>query len=231
MGEAPKEDKKRVQLAVFDYDGTCIDGQSGALFSLYLFRHNYLGVATGLRLGWWGARYKLHLPYRQDEAREVIFSALSRYSPEEIRQIMVDFHNEVLIRRYRKEAIAEVAKRKREGCVTVLVSATFEVIALCAQEVLGTDAVIATKMEVDPEGNYTGRVEGDVTQGSEKPRAVKEWADGAFGPDNWEVAYAYGDHFSDYAMLKTAKHGYAVTPGQTLERAAKREGFPILEWK
>ena len=102
MGEAPKEDKKRAQLAVFDYDGTCIDGQSGALFSLYLFRHNYLGVATGLRLGWWGARYKLHLPYRQDEAREVIFSALSHYSPEEIRQIMVDFHNEVLIERYRK---------------------------------------------------------------------------------------------------------------------------------
>ncbi len=110
MGEAPKEDKKRVQLAVFDYDGTCIDGQSGALFSLYLFRHNYLGVATGLRLGWWGARYKLHLPYRQDEAREVIFSALSHYSPAEIRQIMVDFHNEVLIKRYRKEAIAEVAR-------------------------------------------------------------------------------------------------------------------------
>ena len=114
---------------------------------------------------------------------------------------MVDFHNEVLIKRYRKEAIAEVAKRKREGCITVLVSATFEVIALCAQEVLGTDAVIATKMEVDPEGNYTGRVEGDVTQGSEKPRAVKEWADGAFGPGNWEVAYAYGDHFSDYAVM------------------------------
>lgn len=231
MGESPKGTGKRVELAVFDYDGTCIDGQSGALFSVYLFRHGYLGLGRSLRLGWWGARYKLHLPYRQDEAREVIFDALAQYTPAEVQQMMVDFHNEMLIGRYRTEAIEEVAKRRREGCITVLVSATFETIARCAQQVLNTDAVIATQMETDSEGRYTGKVLGDVMQGAEKPRAVQKWADAAFGPGAWEIAYAYGDHFSDSEMLGHARQGFAVTPGKTMRSVAKRDGYAVLDWK
>ena len=231
MGAAPNiEPGKRIQLAVFDYDGTCIDGQAGALFSVYLFKHGYLGLLRGFRLGWWGARYKLHLPYRQDEAREVIFDALQQYTPAQIQQIMVDFHNEVLIHRYRKEAIVEIAKRKKEGCVTVLVTATFETIARCAQQVLGTDDVIATRMEIE-DGRFTGKVQGDVTQGDEKPRAVQKWADAAFGPGTWEIAYAYGDHFSDSAMLGSAREGFAVTPGKTMRSVAKRDGYSVLDWK
>ena len=33
-----------------------------------------------------------------------------------------------------------------------------------------------------------------------------------FGADGWELAWAYGDHHSDRAMLAAAKSAYAVTP-------------------
>ena len=45
------------QIAVFDYDGTCVDGQSGSLFTAYLFTHGMMKFPRAMRLLWWGARY------------------------------------------------------------------------------------------------------------------------------------------------------------------------------
>lgn len=39
------------------------------------------------------------------------------------------FHDEVLLPRYRAKAREEVARRRAEGCVTLLVSATFKAMA------------------------------------------------------------------------------------------------------
>ena len=51
------------KVAIFDFDGTIVDGQSGALFTTYLLRHGIMRLPRALHLGWWGLRYKLHLPY------------------------------------------------------------------------------------------------------------------------------------------------------------------------
>ena len=197
------------QIAVFDYDGTCVDGQSGSLFTAYLFTHGMMRLPRALRLLWWGARYKLHLPYRQDEARELVFGALGEMSP---------------------ERIAEVARRRAEGCVTLLVSATFDVIAGAAAEVLGVDAVLATQMQKDASGRYTGRVDGVVVAGEQKFRAVAKWCDERYGAGAWRLAYAYGDHHTDEDLLSRAGEAFAVCPGQTLKSAAKKRGWQILDW-
>ena len=115
----------KVPIAVFDLDGTLVNGQSGSLISLYLLKHGVVDVPRAVRLAWWGARYKLHLPQRQDEPREVILSALNRSMPNDIRQLMRDFHDEVIVPRYRPEALPEIWQRKQEGNVTLLASATF----------------------------------------------------------------------------------------------------------
>ena len=164
---------KRTRIAAFDYDGTIISGQSGALFASYLFSRGYLKLARALRLGWWGARYVLHLPYRQGEAREQVFSALSEHTPEEVHRIMMDFHDEVLLRRYRQEAIREIGRRKREGCTILLVSATFKDIAQRAVRITGADDFVATGMELDANGNYTGNVDGAVIADPEKTRIAR----------------------------------------------------------
>ena len=52
------------KIAVFDFDGTVISGQSGLLFSAYLLRRHLSSIARTLKLVWWGARYKLDLPLR-----------------------------------------------------------------------------------------------------------------------------------------------------------------------
>lgn len=108
MSESPACANK-AQLAVFDYDGTIIDGQSGSLFSTYLLRHGLLSKRTAARLVWWGARYKLHLPFRQDESRELIFRDLGSHGYDRTIQIVRDFVREDLVPLERADAVAEVA--------------------------------------------------------------------------------------------------------------------------
>lgn len=218
------------QVAVFDYDGTSVDGQSGSLFTTYLLTHGIMSLPRALHLGWWGIRYKLHLPYRQEEARELVFGALGEMDADSVERVMRAFHNQVLSRRYRPRAVAEIARRRSEGCVTLLVSATFDIIADAAAEVLGVDAVLATHMERDERGRYTGRVAGPVVAGEQKYRTIAEWCDARFGRGSWELAYAYGDHHSDQDLLSHARHPYAVCPGQSLKVIAKKRGWEILDW-
>ena len=219
-----------VPVAVFDFDGTCIDNQSGTLFSLYLFRRGYISLPRAAQLFRWGARYLLHLPNRQEEAREIIIAALNEHTEDEVHAIMGEFFERELVKRIRPKAVEEVRLRKEEGCVTLLVSATFEGIAKPAARYLGVDACLATEMETDSEGHYTGRVEGSVIAGVEKPRAVERWADEHLGKGSWYLAYAYGDHHTDEYLLERAQRPYAVSPGQTLKNIAKRRGWRIVDW-
>ncbi|MBR1830098.1 MAG: haloacid dehalogenase-like hydrolase [Atopobiaceae bacterium] len=220
----------RTPLAVFDLDGTLIDGQSGSLISIYLLAHKVVSLPRAARLAWWGARYKLHLPQRQDEPREVILAALNQRTPEEIRQTMRGFHDEVMIERYRPKGVAEVRQRASEGCVTLLASATFRDVAERAAEHLGMDGFVATEMERDASGDYTGRVEGDVTEGKAKLDAVIRWANDRFGADGWYVKYAYGDHGSDAPLLSIARHPFAVEPSYLMKLIAKQRKWTILKW-
>lgn len=230
MVTAPTQTMGPTRLAVFDYDGTILSGQSGALFSRYLLSNGLVTKRTALRLFWWGVRYKLHLPFRQDEARELIFRDLGAHGYDYATRVMRDFSHEVLEPRERAAAKAEIRRRADEGCATVLVSATFFEIARLAAERLGIDGVAATCMERDADGAYTGKVEGEVVAGAGKVRAVVAWAEERFGHD-WSIAYAYGDHFTDEPLLELADTPYAVCPGTTLSRIAKRRGWQSLNWR
>jgi len=225
------EDSKLLPLAAFDYDGTVISGQSGKLIAFWLLRSGYLTTGVAIRLALWGIRYKLHLPYRQDEARELIFRDLKAMDSDSVRRLMADFHHDVLKARVRPQAVRELGRRKAEGCICLLVSATFEPIASEVCHYLGFDGYVATEMEMDETGFFTGDVEGDVVAGQGKVSAVLEWADEHLGQGSWRLAYAYGDHHTDKEMLLMSEHPHAVSPGPTLRRYARRRGWPIVDWE
>lgn len=219
------------KIAVFDFDGTVISGQSGLLFSAYLLRRHLSSVSRTLKLMWWGARYKLHLPQRQEEARELVVGALTQYSIEFANAVMHDFHREVIEGMYRPQALEEVRRRQAEGCCVLLVSATFEPIAELAAKKLGVDAFLATKMQVGADGHYTSKVDGPVIEGAQKLVSATEWCNQHYGKGNWELAYAYGDHYSDATLLSAAQTPCAVCPGSTLTRLASKRGWTILNWE
>jgi len=231
VGQQDGSDLGRARLAVFDLDGTSINGQSGILFCRYLFESGLISPSRALRLGWWGARYALHLPQRQAESRELIFDALAGEGQDEVARRMGEFHDRYILPRYRADAIAEVARRRGQGCVTLLVSATFEGIATLAAAHLGVDGLVATRMRRDGEGNFTGEVDGQVVAGRGKTEGVAAWADEHLGQGRWYVQAAYGDHLSDCFLLGSAVEAFAVCPDPTLRLEAHRRGWTVLDWR
>ena len=222
---------EKVRIAAFDYDDTIVEGQSGLLLARYLRARGLLTARALARLVWWGARYKLKLPHRQDEAREAVFSSLVHWNPDRAAELAADFHEKVLVPRIRRDAVAEIERRRREGCFLLIVSASFSCIIRPACERLSMDGFVATSMERRADGAYTGRVAGTVTEGPEKARAIRRFADERFGPGAWELAYAYGDHHSDRAMLELAREAFAVDADSGLARLAERRGWEQRVWR
>lgn len=220
-----------VPIAVFDFDGTVINAQSGTQFTKYLLLKHYIGPAIAFKVMWWGLRYTLHLPIDQDRVRFYLTDNLRSYSKAQVYAIMKDFHDRVLVRHYRQDALRQLKDCREDGCVCVLVSATFQGVADAAKDYAGFDAALATQMEWDAQGHLTGNVSGSVVEGAGKVAALQAWANARFGRDGWHVEYAFGDHYTDKPMLSLAERPFAVDPGKTLKRAAQALGWPVLLWR
>lgn len=225
------EGEKPVQLAVFDFDGTCITGNSPVMLVKYLARRRMLGKRNLLKIGSWAFCYKFRLPQNESWVRSLVFSAFEGMPVEEANAFLSEFYDKVIEQRFREKAGEAMRAHQEAGCVVAVVSASFEPIILRAMELHGFDMQASTRMEVALDGTYTRQVEGLPVEGAEKLAAVTRLADNRFGKGNWELAFAYGDHHSDRTILKAAKTAYAVTPDNPLERTAKAQGWPILEWR
>ncbi len=224
------EDNNKIQVAVFDFDGTSIEGSSPSWLVNRLIFSRKISPATTLKIGAWGIAYKWHLPQKEAWVRGQVFRAFEGKPKEEVDRYLTNFYDEWIAKRFRPEADKAMQARTDEGCEVVVVSATFEPIVLRAMESHPFTHQISTRMKVAEDGTYTREVDGRCIEGDEKIVALKHWCDGRFGEGNWEIAYAYGDHHSDEPLLSAAKHPFAVTPNTGMEKIAKSRNWPILDW-
>jgi HAD superfamily hydrolase (TIGR01490 family) len=121
------------------------------------------------------------------------------------------------------EALELIAEHKREGRKVVIVSSAPEEVVGPLGEYLGVDEVIATRADVDAEGNYTGEL-AFYGYGPHKATAIRELAqrDGI----NLAESYAYSDSVTDEPMLRVVGNPVAVNPDKELARLAREEGWP-----
>ena len=220
----------KVRLAVFDFDDTSIEGSSPSwLVNRLIFEHK-ISPITSLKIGFWGLAYKWHLPQREAWVRGQVFKAFEGKPKELVDAYLVAFYDKIIAKRFRPKADEEMRKRTEEGCIVVVVSASFEPIVMRAMESHPFQVQISTRMKVAPNGTYTREVDGKPIEGAEKLVALKQWADGRFGEGKWELTYAYGDHHSDRPLLEAAKHPFVVTPNTGMKHIVKETGWPVLDW-
>lgn len=87
--------------------------------------------------------------------------------------------------------------------------------------------VCATELELR-NGCWTGRLAGPQISGEAKARSLREAAH-RYGLALRE-SYAYGNSFSDLAMLEISGHPVAANPSLRLARLARRRGWEISRW-
>lgn len=216
-------------IAVFDFDGTVLDGHSPVMLVTTLFFSHAMPVRTGLAIGWWGLRYKLRLPHEQEGVRNRIFGLFAGNEAAELDRMLARFYTDVISKRVRADARREIDCYRHRGIPVILASASFEAIVRCAAEDLGASGQISTKMEI-VDGKYTGEVKGEPVQGLGKRDAFIRYANDRCGEGNWRIVAAYGDHYSDEPLLEMADNPVAVNPDNKLQRIAKTRGWEIREW-
>ena len=219
---------KKVPVAVFDFDGTVLDGQSSVSLVLELIRRRIMKVRSALPVAWWGVRYKLHLPHEQYEVRQKVFSHLARLTTEEVDALVEELYRDLLAPMMREQAIELIERYKAHGVKVFIVSASFEPIIARVADALGVEQ-ISTRMEIK-NGRYTAKLAGAPVEGTEKPLQFFARADELYGEDGWRLVAAYGDHHTDIPLLEEAEHAYAVDPDMMLHRAAVDNGWPELKW-
>lgn len=231
-----------VRLAVFDFDGTCINGNSPVLLVLYMMKRGMLAKSVLARIALWAVAYKLRLPQNESWVRSLVFSAFDGRPCEEVDAFLTKFYDDEIAPLFRAQADAVMRQRAAEGCTVVVVSATFEPIILRAMQRHPFDLQVSTRMRtesadltdnpsVGSKCVYTREVEGLPVEGAEKVAALRRLADKRFGQGRWKLSYAYGDHHSDCALLEFADNAFAVTPDRPLTRFARRFGWEVLSWK
>lgn len=218
-----------VHVAAFDLDGTVIDGESPLKLTTSLLRHRQLPIHKALAMGVWGVRYRLRLPQVESTPRELLFSALTEPTVEEVDAEIMDVFDRRIRKHVRPGAVAEIERCKAAGMKVVLASASFKPITTTIVEELGFDAQVSTIME-ERDGHYTGRVVGVPVQGREKARLLVQLCEDLYGDEGWVLEHAYSDHYSDIPMLEMAREVTVIDPDGKLERVCKQRGWEIVDW-
>ncbi len=218
------------QIAVFDFDGTCINGDAPVALFRYLGAKRMLKLSSLLKISVWGVGYKFKVPMNEEWVRCLLFEPFSGRPVEEVDEYFRWFYDEYIEPRFRPQVDAAMRAHIEAGHAVICVSASFQPMILAAMAHHPIQYQISTVMQIDANGNYTNKVKGVPVSGRQKPIALQYFADGLFGKDRWELGFAYGDHHTDRFLLEQARNVYAVTPDQPLKRLAKRKGWTILDW-
>ncbi len=220
---------KRARVAVFDFDGTSIAGNSPVLLVSHLVRHKMISKRVVFRILLWAAAYKLRLPQNESAVRSLVFTAFEGKPVAEVDAFLADFYDERIAPIFRTQADVAMRAHAAAGDDVVVISATFEPIILRAMQHHPFEHQISTRMMAS-QGVYTREVEGRPVEGEEKLAAVRRFGDERYGEGNWELVAAYGDHHSDRVVLGAATRAFAVNPDRPLARTAREKGWEILRW-
>ncbi len=126
------------------------------------------------------------------------------------------------------EALDLIAAHHRAGHDVVVVSASSAEMVEPIAALVGADRAIATRMEVDAEGRFTGRIEHSLLHGAKVGAMV---ADAGTHRIDLARSWAYSDSISDRPMLEAVGHPVAVNPDRDLRRLAAAQGWPVRDFE
>jgi phosphatidylglycerophosphatase C len=204
---SPTPANKRV-VAAFDFDGTLSRGVSGIRFYRQL-------------LGQWGCawmaisklRSTIFYHFRIDH--EASLARFNRYvfrgrRAADIKEAAEHFSTHTLPRDLLPEGMALLQAHLERGHRCVIVSRSYDWCLLPWARTVGVHDVIASQLEVGPDGLLTGRLVETSCDGEQKRvRLLRLLGDRS----QWEV-HAYGDSPGDHEMFAAADHAFIRRGGK-----------------
>lgn len=216
--------------AFFDLDNTIIRGASAFHLARALRSRGFFTTLDLVRFAVHQARY---LTFGEDlnqiaTVRDRALSIVAGRSVAEVAAIGEEVWDEVLSLRIFPGTHALLREHLQAGHQVWIVTASpVEVGELIARR-LGATGALGTVAE-HKDGFYTGNLVGAMMHGKAKARAVVALAERE-GID-LSRSWAYSDSMNDVPILSAVGHAVAINPDRRLRKHARREGWPIQDFR
>ena len=208
-------------LAIFDFDGTMISGDSIIRYTAYAMRRGYEPWRNIIPRLWQGLKAVCGL-MSATEGKSRALSFLARMSREEQNEFNRAFCRDILMPRIFPKALDRMEAHRREGLRILLVSASPDAYISHLKDFLPVDAIIASPTD------ERGRVSSS-TRGEEKVRRVREWAAGQDTQIDWAGSFSYGNSANDLPVMRLTGHPVCVNPSRRMKKLAP--DLPAEQWK
>jgi HAD superfamily hydrolase (TIGR01490 family) len=139
------------------------------------------------------------------------------------------FMQEVIEPVLRPSARELVHHHQQQGDLVAIATATNEFVTAPIAQAFGVPHLLAVRLEKDPGGNITGRIDGVPSFREGKTVRTHEWL-GSLGHrlQDFERISVYSDSANDLPLLELATDPVATNPSPPLEAIARERGWRIL---
>jgi len=215
-------------LAIFDVDGTLINGQSQRILTQFMFKYKRLSFFAYVKIITFFVLYKFDLIKDVSNARKKFLKMFAGINVVEIEGLFRKCFEEKIKPKIYQQAKELLNKHKEKGDEILLVSASLYHLLKYLQEYLGADYLFSTKLEVEG-GVYTGRIDGEAVFGRKKIAIIQEFLRRKDLP--YENIYAYTDNISDLPLLEFVSNPIVVNPGRKLRKIARKKNWQVYKLK
>jgi HAD superfamily hydrolase (TIGR01490 family) len=212
--------------AFFDLDKTIIAKSSALAFSKPFYAGGLINRRSVLRSAY--AQFVFHLGGadhdQMEKMREFLSQMVTGWNVDTVKEIIADTLHNIVEPLVYDEAVSLIEDHHLAGRDVIIVSASGSEMVEPIGELLGADAVVASRLSTD-DGRFTGAID-FYAYAENKAVAMREIAERR-GYD-LSRSFAYSDSITDVHMLEVVGHPHAVNPDKELRRIARERGWPIL---
>jgi len=220
--------KTAVALALFDLDGTLLDGDSDHGWGEFLCQSQ---VVDSRQYRHANERFLRDYQAGQLDVEaylEFALAPLAKLGPRRLHLLRQAFLASPLCPSPKPLAKRLLDHHRKQGDTLVILTSTNRFVAGPLAARLNVDTLLATEPE-QIAGHFTGRFHPPPCYGAGKLAWLHPWLEKR--GLNLEGSFAYSDSIADLPLLEAASHPAAVEPDPQLAARARLNGWPVISLK
>ena len=215
-----------MSLALFDMDGTIIDGDTNDIsFNQYLAQ-GLIDKSVIDKLNYFEDLFYKGVLDINEFVRFAV-TPLLNFTKEKRDLVLDNIVKNYIYPKVRLDALKQIKFHKDRGDTVVIVTSTMDYLVEVVARYLKVEYYLGAPME-QQDGRLTGRQAGIVPFQQDKITCVKEFA--MQHHLSLEGMYGYGDSVNDIPMLSICEHKFAVNPNQKLLEHEFIKECSVLNW-
>jgi HAD superfamily hydrolase (TIGR01490 family) len=218
------------QLALFDLDNTLLPIDSDVSWAQFLVDLNVVNA------DWYAKRndyfYAQYCAGTLDiyEFLDFQLAPLAQHPRAQLLAWREEFIKKVIRPNLKPVAKALVQQHQNSGALCAIVTATNSFITGPIAREFGVEHLIATEVEIAPNGNFTGKPSGLPSFREGKITRVEQWlAQQGVSLSDFPESFFYSDSLNDLPLLSRVTMPVAVNPDERLRRHANEQGWQVLD--